>query len=233
MGSENDFDGSEDASESESQGSGTYSEISGSELDEEISWVEWFCNLKGNEYFVEVDEDYVQDDFNLTGLANIIPFFDHALNMILDIEDNDSDVAEPVPDEQYPLVESAAQMLYGMIHARYVLTTRGLQAMLEKYQACLYGQCPNVLCENQPMMPIGLSDNLRHSAAKVYCPRCQEVYQPRSSRLNTLDGAYFGTTLAPLFFMTYADTVPTTVRSYYVPRIYGFKVSSTVKDRLR
>lgn len=55
-----------------------YSEISGSDRDEErsrkrlgwalgwalgrqeITWIEWFCHLKGNEFFVEVDEDYIQ-----------------------------------------------------------------------------------------------------------------------------------------------------------------------------
>jgi hypothetical protein len=34
------------------------SEISGS--DEDGSWIAWFCSLRGNEYFCEVDEDYIQ-----------------------------------------------------------------------------------------------------------------------------------------------------------------------------
>lgn len=208
-----------------------YSEMSGSELDEEITWIEWFCHLKGNEFFVEVDEDYIQDDFNLTGLSAQVPYYEYALNMILDFDDQDDQLAE----DQQTLVETAAQMLYGLIHARFILTSRGMAAMLDKYNTAVYGHCPNVQCESikQAVLPIGMSDLLRQSATKVYCPHCQEIFFPKSSRLECLDGAYFGTSFAHLFFLTYQHLRPATCAQPHVPRIYGFKIHRSVRESLR
>ena len=51
--------------------SGSSEEASGSE-EEPSTWISWFCSLKGHEFFCEVDEDYIQDDFNLFGLSNMV-----------------------------------------------------------------------------------------------------------------------------------------------------------------
>lgn len=60
------------------------SEMTASE--DETSWISWFINIKGNNFFCEVEQSFIQDDFNLTGLSSQVPFYDYALDIILDID---------------------------------------------------------------------------------------------------------------------------------------------------
>ncbi|KAJ6342268.1 hypothetical protein OIU78_010238 [Salix suchowensis] len=191
------------------------SDVSGSDGDE-TSWISWFCNLRGNEFFCEVDDDYIQDDFNLCGLSSQVPYYDYALDLILDIESSH--------EEQNELVESAAEMLYGLIHARYILTSKGMAAMLDKYKNYDFGRCPRVYCCGQPCLPVGQSDIPRSSTVKICCPRCDDIYYPRSKYQGNIDGAYFGTTFPHLFLMTHGHLKPQKVVQTYVPRVFGFKL---------
>ena len=49
-----------------------------------MQWISWFLSSKGNEYFCEVDEDFILDRFNLTGLNNEVANYTQALDLITD-----------------------------------------------------------------------------------------------------------------------------------------------------
>ncbi|CAM9666540.1 unnamed protein product [Scytosiphon promiscuus] len=198
------------------------SELSAS--DEDSTWISWFVTLRGNEFFCEVDEDYIQDDFNLTGLSTMVPYYEYALDMILDVE---SPVGQTLTEEQQEVVESAAEILYGMVHARYILTSRGMQGMFDKFQVGAFGRCPRVYCQGQNTLPAGLSDIPRNCTVAVYCPKCQDIFHPKSTRQANIDGAYFGTTFSHLFLLAHPELIPPRPSQGYVSRIYGFKIHQT------
>ncbi|XP_050379246.1 putative casein kinase II subunit beta-4 isoform X2 [Argentina anserina] len=203
----------------ESETDSEESEVSGSDGDD-TSWISWFCNLRGNEFFCEVDDDYIQDDFNLCGLSSQVPYYDYALDLILDVESSHGDM---FTEEQNELIESAAEMLYGLIHVRYILTSKGMAAMLDKYKNYDFGRCPRVYCCGQPCLPVGQSDIPRSSTVKIYCPKCEDIYYPRS-KYQDIDGAYFGSTFPHLFLMSYGHLKPQKPSQSYVPRVFGFKL---------
>ncbi|CEG47523.1 casein kinase ii subunit beta [Plasmopara halstedii] len=195
-------------------------DVEGSE-EEETSWITWFCSLRENSFLCEVDENYIEDDFNLTGLSSIVPYYDYALDIILDIETpNDSSLTQI----QQEMIESAAEMLYGLIHARYILTTKGMAAMLDKYQAVDFGRCHRVYCQGQPVLPVGRSDVPRHTTVNVFCPKCRDIFFPKSQRAGQIDGAYFGATFPHVFLMTHTQLVVQPPTQAYVPRVFGYKI---------
>jgi len=124
--------------------------------------------------------------------------------MVLDVEP-DEDSAK-IPDVS--IVEASAELLYGLVHQRYVLTRAGLHAMAEKYEAGVFGSCPRVYCMGCNVVPCGRSDLPGLDTVKLFCPNCNDIYVPASSRFQGVDGAFFGTTFAHLFFQTYRELMP-------------------------
>ncbi|KAL3480050.1 casein kinase II regulatory subunit-domain-containing protein [Aspergillus californicus] len=196
------------------------------------SWISSFCALMGHEFFAEVSEDFIEDDFNLTGLQSQVPMYKEALEMILDVEPEDDEEEEEeeeeeedddelLGDEKPPgyrrerrharvasdlsVIESSAELLYGLIHQRYITSRPGIQQMLEKYELQHFGVCPRVYCTGSKVLPVGRYDTPGQETVKLFCPSCQDLYTPPNSRFHQVDGAFFGTTFGCLFFMTFPD----------------------------
>ncbi|EIW62002.1 uncharacterized protein TRAVEDRAFT_70218 [Trametes versicolor FP-101664 SS1] len=193
-------EGDEDMEDAEDQEDGYSSSTPTSTL----TWISWFCSLPGHEYFCEVAEDFIEDDFNLTGLNVMVPFWKEAMEMVLDMEP-DEDTTK-IPDVS--IVEASAELLYGLCHQRYILTRAGLQAMVDKYEAGIFGSCPRVYCNGCNIVPCGRSDLPGLDTVKLFCPNCNDIYTPPSSRFQGVDGAFFGTTFAHLFFQSYRELAP-------------------------
>lgn len=116
--------------------------------------------------------------------------------------------AEDEPtDEIREQIEASARHLYGLIHARFVITSRGLAKMVDKYKKYDFGRCPRVLCYGQPLLPVGLSDVPYQKAVKLYCQRCEDIYSPKSTRHGQIDGAYFGSTFPHMLLMVYPHLI--------------------------
>ncbi|KAG6331859.1 hypothetical protein ID866_7226 [Astraeus odoratus] len=193
-----------------------------------LTWISWFCSLPGHEYFCEVAEEFIEDDFNLTGLNTMVPFWKEAMEMVLDVEPGmvyltSHEDSSRIPDVS--IVEASAELLYGLVHQRYILTRAGLQAMVEKYENGAFGACPRVYCAGCNVVPCGRSDLPGIDTVKLYCPNCNDIYSPPSSRFQGVDGAFFGTTFSHLFFQTYHRLAPA---PFYKP---SMSTSSSLSPR--
>ena len=186
----------------------------------EGGWVQWYCSLEGHEFLAEISDEFLHDNSNFYGLKSKVPNYLDALAQIVSgVTPNEQDLQ----DEQFLEQYQSCTDLYGLIHARFIQTPAGLAIMREKYLAGKFGTCSRVLCERHNVIPIGMSNEIRTSRVKVFCPRCQEVYYPKE-RNGEMDGAYFGSSFPHVLLQSYPDLYPLQEHHKYVPKIAGFKV---------
>lgn len=195
-------------------------------VEEPIDWIHWFCKLKGNEYFVKVDENFIKKEENLEGIKT-----KNFLKIILSEKNTkDFDLTKELLEELQDIRE-----IYGYIHKRFINTPEGLGLMREKFINGVFGYCPRMLCNKQVVLPVGLSEDMRYSQVKVFCPLCQEVYKPRDIfygysdkkiiKFDLPDGVFFGTSFPQTFLMHFPDLDPRiNAPLRYIPKLYGFRI---------
>ena len=197
-------------------------------VEEPNDWIHWFCKLKGNEYFVEIDEDFLKNKENLTGIK-----CDKFMKTLL------SEKPSPTIKElTREIIEDLSELreVYGLIHKRFINTPLGLGLIREKFLDGVYGYCPRILCNKQVLLPVGLSEDMRYSQVKVFCPLCQEVYKPtdifygeqigkKLYKFDLPDGVFFGTSFPQTFLLHFPDLDPRiTNNEKYIPKLYGFRI---------
>ena len=181
------------------------------------TWIEWFTSQPFGKYFVKIDPSYLNEEFNFYGLRQQVSHFNQALEIIRGPIPN---LKKKCSSEQ----NEAAMILYGLIHARYILTEAGLEKMHEKYLHHDFEKCPRVLCDGMQCLPYGSLNTCGQSNVKMFCPNCYDVYLISNPETVCIDGAFFGSTWVHSFLEKYSDIVPKVPAQQYVPRIFGFRL---------
>jgi casein kinase II subunit beta len=142
-------------------------------------WIQDYT--EANPWLGVVDETYISDNFNLFGLESVVDNYQTVLKFL-------KGRWYAYEEGSHRSLDQQAKALYAYIHARYILTYNGAKEIQLKYSKKVYGTCPRVFCNGQPLLPIGFSVFYGESTAKTYCPCCQDIYETEV----VIDSACFG-----------------------------------------
>lgn len=162
------------------------------------SWVDSFLELPSSDWFCAVPAAFASDGFNTSGLSIDKLHAKSAFNQLLDIV-SDNSSSDSFDSDSEDEIEKATEVLFGLIHSRYIFTTDGLREMRKKYEAGVFGVCPRTQCKEHCLLPIGLTDHPGVETVKRYCPCCKQIYKSDEIHKD-LDGAYF-TKSFPHYFL--------------------------------
>lgn len=198
--------------------------------DDEL-WINTFCQENISEqkefpWFCEIDKSFfkkelihlnkTQSDTNGDDLA-----IENALNLITDEFKQES---ERIDHREEMKLQCLAEHIYGLLHAKYILTKEGLEKMREKFLAKHWGTCPRYYCYNNPVLPYGSDDRPGVSCVQFFCPVCSEVYDSSDKRAKEIDGAYFGPTFAIMFCKNFPELC-SSEKPEQALRIHGFRIA--------
>ena len=154
------------------------------------------------------------------------PIYRRALRRILNEGDGIDDEDEMISDEDLIIppyaIQKAAEALYLMVHARFVISPRGLEAVrhVMALDNTVFGKCPRSTCKGTGLLPYGYSNDYTSDATIAtitaatrkehdscchrYCPSCGEVWISWESKT---DGCAWGPSWCHLFLLAFGSQV--------------------------
>ena len=230
-------------------------------------WARKFILSRPKDALLPIPREFLSDGFNLVQLAAIVEkaveamilrdigrklntnsnvstsnasLYKVALRLILQ-DDAKTDSNSTISSAYTPFqIQKAAEVLYTMVHARYVSSPRGLDTVRRMFKRNnevgiepIFGRCSRMCCNGMPLLPIGISDSYdiggkggTKRRARRYCPCCNETFYMWDSKV---DGAAWGTSFAHLFLMAQGSEVfSATTKNMKIQqptrKIFGFKI---------
>ena len=178
-----------------------------------MEWENSFFSNQSNQILAKIDQDFLLKEMDNPEISEKISNFEEGKNCILNIGENQD--------------QKAAFYIYGLIHAKYIESPAGISQMIMKSQNHLFKTCPRIDCQRNICFSIGVSDDLNISSVKMYCPKCQEIYNVIDDNFKNIDGAFFGTHWISKLIEMNPQLKSRDVESSnnnYIPRIFGFKI---------
>lgn len=200
------------------------------EIDTDRNWVKNFCSAKKSKWFVEIDDDFLKEPRNYINIDEIIKKhfskgkyraqvakineFLAIAKYLIQTKDSEHQTKEEeqmdsliysLSEKDEITLETMAELLYGLLHARYIITNPGLIKMAQKFQRCEFGRCLRVGCKSSPVLPIGLSEQPFCFPVKFFCPLCHDVYNlpDEFEFIEHTDGAFFGKSFPSIFMLSF------------------------------
>jgi casein kinase II subunit beta len=181
-------------------------------------WVDRFLQRSSSIYFVRVPHSFISELLGSTRFTDSVPQFEVARGLILDPEfrlDSSLDVN---------VIQSQAEILYGLIHAEFLATPDGCTQLMQKRSQSTYGHCPRLFCRRTLCIPCGKRE-VKAAPAKRFCPTCRHIYRFDDSIFSSIDGAYFGMDYIDIMLSLHPEIALAEPSPEYIPRIYGFRIS--------
>lgn len=195
-------------------------------------WVRRYLNARPKDVLLPVPKEYIADGFNLAQLAPIVerigfqvlgaqavdiakrlvelpspqpsyPIYRLALQLLL----NENEAQEAMI-LQHPLIpqeaiQQAAEALYLLVHARFITSPRGLDALRRiLLNSPVFGKCPRIQCEGSTLLPYGAQHDYTSNAhtCQRYCPSCGNLWNCWESKT---DGCAWGPSLCYLLLLAH------------------------------
>ena len=189
-------------------------------------------NLQGKE-----ESSTIQEKENQSPLSNL-SLYKSALKLILEEADSTEETSIAYNHAIYSStqIQKAAEVLYSLVHARYVSSPRGLDTIRRMFLrnakmnvqkksnensmsntspnteiGAIFGRCSRIQCKGTPFLPIGLSDRYDIGETEGQMRKAMRLCPCCRETFvmwdSRVDGAAWGTSFAYLFLMTQGSNV--------------------------